>query len=238
MRRWLVIPSIAVHVGIIVALLFLGAWHLDKLDAPKVSVDIRTPPPLPAAPEGSPAAKKQEFKHKEQKKEITHDLVVPTEKPKDVVPETVATTGADGTGNGLGSGTGSGDGSGTGSDGPCTVDCAPPVVAVVEIPKPPTMIAPTLMTGLRTSGETQVQPPDTVKTEMHRSGQDRATAGFKVCLDASGNVASATQIKSSGFPAYDQRLTSAISTWRYRPYSLNGHGVPVCSVVTFIFAMK
>ena len=36
MRRWLVIPSVAVHVGLVIALLFLGAWHLDKLEAGKV----------------------------------------------------------------------------------------------------------------------------------------------------------------------------------------------------------
>jgi len=236
MRRWLVIPSIAVHVGIIVALLFLGAWHLEKLDAGRTTVAINNPLSPPPAAEGSPAAKPQTFKHKEQKV-IAKELVVPTEKPDPKVADTTPTTDGTGTGNGLGSGTGSGEGSGKTTDGPCTSDCGPPVVAVVEH-KQPKMIAPTLMTGLRISGETQIQPPDTVKTEMHRSGQDRATANYQVCLDAAGNVASARALKSSGFAAYDERLANAISTWRYRPYSVDGHGIPVCSVVTFIFAMK
>lgn len=237
MRRWLVIPSIAVHAGIVVALLFLGAWHLDKLDPGRTRIDLYTAPPLPAAQEGSPAPKPQAFKHKEQEKKIVHDLVVPTDKPDvKAVAQTPPGEGLDG--NGLGSGTGSGEGTGSGViDGPCTVDCAPPVVAVVER-KEPRVIPPNVMTGLRISGETQIQPPDTVKTEMHRSGQDRATANYQVCLDASGNVASARALKSSGYPSYDARLASAISTWRYRPYSLDGKGIPVCSVVTFIFAMK
>jgi TonB family protein len=237
MRRWLVIPSIAVHVGIIVALLFLGAWHLDKLDAGRTRVDIYSPPPLPAAQEGSPAAKPQTFQRKEQKKEITKALVVPTEKSSDVVADSTPATDGTGTGNGLGSGTGSGEGSGASTDGPCTSDCGPAVVAVVEHHEPK-VVAPNVLTGLRISGETQIQPPDTVKTEMHRSGQDRATANYQVCLDASGNVASTKALKSSGFPAYDERLASAIAGWRYRPYSLGGRGIPVCSVVTFIFAMK
>jgi TonB family protein len=194
-----------------------------------------SPPP---AAEGSPAAKPQTFTHKEQKV-VTHALVVPTEKPDPkVIPDTAATTDGTGTGNGLGSGTGSGEGSGSSTtDGPCTSDCGPPVVAVVEH-KQPRMVPPMVLTGLRISGETQIQPPDPVKTEMHRSGQDRATANYQVCLDAAGNVASARALKSSGFAAYDERLANAIASWRYRPYSVDGHGIPVCSVVTFIFAMK
>ena len=73
---------------------------------------------------------------------------------------------------------------------------------------------------------------------MHRDGRDRSTASFQVCLDANGNVTSTRQLKSSGYPAYDGVLTNAIAGWHYNPYTVNGRGIPVCSVVTFIYAMK
>ena len=57
-------------------------------------------------------------------------------------------------------------------------------------------------------------------------------------IDAVGNVASSRQIKSSGYAAYDAVLVQGLSHWRYRPYTLDGRGIPVCSVVTFLYAMK
>jgi len=79
MRRWLVIPSIVFHVGLVVALLFLGAWHLDRLEPGRRDVTIGYVPPPPPASEGSPAPKAAKpFEHK---KHVTHDLVTPPETP-------------------------------------------------------------------------------------------------------------------------------------------------------------
>jgi hypothetical protein len=44
-----------------------------------------------------------------------------------------------------------------------------------------------------------------------------------------------SQIKSTGFPAYDTKLQRGIRTWRYRPYMLDGKAVPVCSAVVFVY---
>src|SRR5947199_253875 len=145
MRRWLVIPSIVVHVGIIVALLFLGAWHLDKLDAERRLVSIGVAPPPPPASEGSPAAKAA--KPFEQK----------------------------------------------------------------QIEDKKVMLPPTVLMGLRIAGDTQIQPAGSVRSDLKFAGHDKLTATFQVCLDASGNVASARQLKTSGYAAYDDQLKSGIA---------------------------
>ena len=73
---------------------------------------------------------------------------------------------------------------------------------------------------------------------MHRAGTSRVVASFQVCLDTNGNVASTRQLEPSGYPGYDAELVRGLSTWRYKPYTLNGRGIAVCSVVTFIYSMK
>jgi hypothetical protein len=237
MRRWLVIPSIAVHVGIIVALLFLGAWHLDKLDAGPRHIDIGYVPQPPPAPEGSPAPKKAtpfEHKHLPPPKVI----VVPPETPAkpDTTPEVADPN--DGNGNGLGSGSGNGSGEGHGSgDGPCTVDCGPPVVATVVVPKKVDLM-PGVLNGLRISGETQFQPSGATKSDMQFHQVDKLRATFQVCLDTSGNVSSARELHPTGYAEYDDTLKAGIAAWRYRPYMIGGQGIPACGIVSFVYTMR
>ncbi|MEO6774386.1 MAG: hypothetical protein ABI467_15425 [Kofleriaceae bacterium] len=241
MRRWLVIPSIAFHTGLIVALLFLGAWHLDKLDAGRREVRIGYVPSPPPASEGSPAPKQATpFVHK---KHVTHDLVTPPETPvKPAATEvTDPTDPTDGTGNGSGSGAGSGAGSGSGSgsnSGPCLADCGPPIVEPEPKPIEKQMIPPRVLMGLRVSGDPQIQAPGSVRSDLQWRHRDTLTAAFQVCLDASGEVSSARRLKSSGYAEYDAVLEAGIATWRYKPYTLGGHAIPVCGIVTFVYTMR
>lgn len=237
MRRWLVIPSIAFHVGLIIALLFLGAWHLDKLEAGRRDVTIGYVPPPPPASEGSPAAKAAKpFEHK---KHITHDLVTPPETPAKPDTATVPDTTDGQSGNGLGSGSGDGSGTGPGiTDGPCTADCGPPVV---EAPKPvpqKVMLPPTVLMGLRIAGNTQMQPSGGTKSDMQFRQVEKLNATFQVCLDASGNVASSRQLHATGYAEYDDTLKAGIATWRYKPYMINGQGIPACGIVSFVYTMR
>jgi len=91
--------------------------------------------------------------------------------------------------------------------------------------------------GLRIAGETQLHPPDPVKTAMLRDGKSRVVAMLEVCLDARGAVSRVTPRKSSGYPAYDAVLLQGARAWRYRPYAIGGRPVPVCGIVTFIYAI-
>jgi TonB family protein len=56
---------------------------------------------------------------------------------------------------------------------------------------------------------------------------------YKVCIDASGAVASCTRFRSSGFPAYDAKIEAAVGAWTFQPFLVAGEAKPVCAVVTF-----
>ena len=43
------------------------------------------------------------------------------------------------------------------------------------------------------------------------------------------------QLKSTGYPGYDQTLQNAILAWQFRPYEVDGKPVPVCTAVTFVY---
>jgi hypothetical protein len=234
MRAWLIGTSLVLHVSLIFGLFVAGAWQLDRLDAGKHHVEIWMPLQPPAAASGSPAPKAQPFTHKH----IAHEPVQPVER---VAQTPASDLVASNTGTGTGEGSGSGDDP-TGS-GACTENCgpgsdAPPPVRVVELPKPQTMVPPTVLRGMRISGETQVQASDVVKLQIMRDGKSAVTAMFKVCVDAGGGVSSLARLRGTGYAAYDDQLEAAIHAWRYRPYSANGVAIPVCGVVTFIYDMK
>lgn len=105
------------------------------------------------------------------------------------------------------------------------------------------LIPPGIFTGMRIAGETQIVPPDPVKTEMLRAGKERTVGSFKLCIDASGRTSSIAPIGGgTKYPAYDAKITAAMRGWRYRPYTISSQGtvsaVPACSVVTFVYTIK
>ena len=54
------------------------------------------------------------------------------------------------------------------------------------------------------------------------------SAVFEVCVSASGEVTSVAVIQSSGQKAIDDAWMTAMKTWPYRPYTVNGRAVPFC----------
>jgi TonB family protein len=95
-----------------------------------------------------------------------------------------------------------------------------------------------VIAGLRVAGETQVRPSEVTKTEVLRDGKHQLVATFEICLDDAGRVASANQLASTHYPAYDAQLADAVRAWQYRPYTANGAAMPVCGVVTFVYTMQ
>ncbi len=167
-----------------------------------------------------------------------------------------------GLGTGLGTDTGTGTPDGTCRDGTCVgttaaaVTCGDGAIGTgeqcddgntrsgdgcsgacaIEAPKPE-VLPPSVMGALRRSGDTSPVPPDVVKNEMLRANKSKVIGNVKVCIDVTGRT-SPSLIKSTGYPAYDERLVAATAGWRYDPYRVNGKAVPACSVVTFVYTIQ
>lgn len=100
------------------------------------------------------------------------------------------------------------------------------------------MVPPTVLQGLRVSGETQVHAPDTVKTMMLRDGRERSVGTLKLCIAADGGISTVSVVGSTKYEAYDAKLVAAARAWRYKPYTVNGTPMPVCGMVTFVYTIR
>jgi TonB family protein len=248
MRSRLIIASLTVHAAIVAALFITGFWRLDRLDAPRHTIDIVQPGPPPPAPAGGPqVAQAEPFKRKEARK-VVKELRQPAEVQDETKPEPTANAAPDS--GGSGSDVGPGNGSGPpDSTGDCTDDCGPPTDK--PEPKPPVhddrcgpdgcqpkVVSPTVIRGMRVAGETQIQPPDIEKTALMRSGTPRAAAAVKVCVGDTGAVTSLAMFKGSGYAGWDAAILGAMRNWRYKPHTIGGRAVPVCGVVTFVYEIR
>jgi hypothetical protein len=124
-----------------------------------------------------------------------------------------------------------------------------PSVEELPLPPPPSMrdrppLAVTQakfaksMKGRRISGAPYIAPDDDTKTAIMRAPRwvQPIIGSFRVCLDETGRVESVLPMKSTGFPAYDQKLLTGIGLWRYSPYMVDDQPVPVCTAVTFVYS--
>jgi len=100
------------------------------------------------------------------------------------------------------------------------------------------MVPPSLLESYRTKGDKNIVPDDPTKKEIARSGNDKVVGSYKLCVDARGAVASVSQLKSTGFPAYDAKITGEMKRWGYKPYEVNGKPTAACTAVTFIYSQQ
>ena len=113
-----------------------------------------------------------------------------------------------------------------------------------EPPPPPpaapgNLVAPNALEAQRIAGTKQIAPDDQTKREIARAAKDKTVSSFKLCVTVDGAIASVRLLKSSGFPAYDQKIIDTIQReWRYKPFSIEGKPVPVCTAVTFIYTQQ
>ena len=111
----------------------------------------------------------------------------------------------------------------------------PPVVAKVE---PARTVSPVVMKKLRQGGEMHPEVPHLVVQQMVREEHKRVTAVVKVCIGASGDVTSATTLKSSGYSGYDDSLVAAMRASHFQPYVADGNAVPACSALSYAYAIN
>ncbi len=101
----------------------------------------------------------------------------------------------------------------------------------------PQLVPPTMLEGSRIAGEKAIAPDDATKIDIARGQKTKVVGSFKLCVDVAGAINTVSQLKSTGFAAYDGKIIHTIrTTWKYKPYQLNGRAVPVCTAVTFIYS--
>jgi protein TonB len=223
--------AVAIHVILFVSMWVKTIWDIEQLDRPKNSMDLAIaapPPPPPPPPKGGAKPKDVVITPKKVK---VKDIVQPVKIEKQEVAAPVETGDVNGVEGGVEGGAVGGDLNG--------VVAAPPPPPPPPPPAPPQNVAPTALDANRIAGEKNIVPDDVTKTEISRSGKDKLVGSFKLCITAEGNINTVAQLKSTGFPAYDQKIQNTIrGEWRYRPFVVNGKPAAVCTAVTFIYSQK
>jgi periplasmic protein TonB len=206
------------HVVLFVTMWAKSIWEIEQLEKPKNVADLAIappPPPPPPPPKGSNKPKDVTIQPKKLK---VRDIVQPVKmEQKETVQEVSNAGGAD-------------DGEEGGVEGGVSG-------GVVGTP-PPQIVAPTVLEAQRIAGEKNIYPDDVTKMEIQRSGKDKITAAFKLCITAEGGVSSVSLIKSSSFANYDAKIQREMRQWRYRSVVVGGKPVPVCTSVTFVYSQK
>ena len=217
------------HVVLFATMWVKTVWDLEQLERPKSGVDLAIappPPPPPPPPKGGVKPKDVTITPKKVK---VRDIVQPVKIEKQEVAPPVETGDPNGVEGGVEGGVVGGDLNG--------VVAAPPPPPPPPPPAPPQNVPPTALDANRISGEKNIVPDDVTKTEISRSGKDKLIGSYKLCITVDGNIASVTQLKSTTFPAYDQKIINTIrGEWRYRPFMVNNKAAPVCTAVTFIYS--
>lgn len=260
-RRWLVAVSVAAHLCILAGVFVSGIWRLERLEGgpPRFALAVQPPPPPPVPAGGSRAPRTPEITPRKPTR-VVRAVVQPT---PHVDPPPVPEPAGAGDGSGSGSGAvtdlagtctencGDGppadpvcgnssveagepcdDGNTTSGDG-CSATCR------IEVRPPPTAtVAPSVLAGLRISGQIQVHPDEVTQRQMIRDGAGKVEAVVKLCVTADGSVGSTRLLASTKYAAYDAVLVAAVASWRYQPYRLNGTAVPACSTVRFVYTIQ
>ncbi len=220
------------HVGFLGVSWASSIWKLERLDRPKgTALDIAIAPAPPPPPPPPPGGAKPQTQTITPKKKTVKDIVqqVKIEKQQETHQEEA------GDPNGEEGGEVGGVAGGVAGG---VITEAPPPPPPPPPPAPPQNVPPTLLEGSRIAGEKDIRPSDPTKTEIQRSGKDKIVGSYKLCITVDGAINTISQLKSTGFPAYDGKIQSEMRSWRYRPYMVNGRAVPVCTAVTFIYTQK
>jgi protein TonB len=117
------------------------------------------------------------------------------------------------------------------------------VVTSPEKPPPakaaePEFVPPAAAEAQRISGEKNIIPDENTKTAITRSGNMKVTVVAKICIGANGSPSQVSIQKASGYPSYDTAIKTAMKQWRYKPFTVGGKAVSICSTVTFVYTQK
>ncbi|HMG24961.1 MAG TPA: protein kinase, partial [Kofleriaceae bacterium] len=120
----------------------------------------------------------------------------------------------------------------------------PAVAAAIQPPAPappaaPQVIAPNALDANRISGDKSIVPDEATQGAIGRSGTDKLVGSYKLCVTAEGAISTVAMLKSTGFPAYDEKIAATIRRdWRFRPFVANGKPTAVCTAIRFMYSQK
>jgi serine/threonine protein kinase len=119
----------------------------------------------------------------------------------------------------------------------------PPTPSAPAAPAPAVevarLVSPPVLDANRIAGDRQITPDEITMAAISRSGRDTVMSLLKVCVAPDGRVHTVTQLRATGFPAYDTKIQDTIRRdWRYRPYLVDGKPVPVCTAFKFVYSQK
>src|SRR4029078_10628532 len=77
-------------------------------------------------------------------------------------------------------------------------------------PAPPQTVAPTALDANRIAGDKDIVPDQRTQADIFRSGVEKVSGSYKVCISAEGSVSAVSQLKSTGFPTYDATILDTI----------------------------
>jgi protein TonB len=232
----LLTTGVIVHLAVFVALWIDSIWRIEMLDRPKLTQKLsmapEPPPPPPPPPGGARPQTVQINKPKTKVKDIVQPVKIEKQEQQKVEEAGDPAGEEGGVEGGVAGGVVGGDINGVAGAPPPPPPPPPP-------PAPPQIVAPTALEASRIAGEKNIIPNDVTKTEIMRSGKTKLVGAFKLCLSAAGQISSVTMIKSTGFPAYDNKILQTMrGEWKYKPFAINGKAVPVCTSVTFIYSQQ
>ena len=219
--------SIIAHAGVGGALVVHSFWVIEKLEPPDTELALGAPPPPPPPPPAGSSKPKTEVKKTVKK---VKETVQPDENKK---PEPADNESEDeGVEGGVEGGVAGGVVGGVlgGVEGGVLGGVGEQPAKVEE----PKIVPQVALEAQRIAGEKDIQPPNDVATAISRAGKG-VVGVVKMCLSSGGSVQKLNVLKSTGHPAYDNKIKTKMREWKYRPFMVNGKAVPVCTSVTFIY---
>ncbi len=250
LRTTMIGVSVVAHGVVAVGLIVLGMWKIEKLQTERTTLSVGLAPPAGDSGGGGRPAQARPEAAKRPEKVVVKDLTQPDPAPDKEPPEVATEVAVEARGDGVAGDADGPPGNGMGGDGqgfgaptvghgckepPCgTGDLPAPELPQTEVAPPePVTIPPTA--AKRISGEDQITPPPAAKAEMLRAGKRQTIGSVRLCIGADGKVDSQKVIKSTGYPAYDDKLLRTMRTWRYRPHTVNGEPTPACFAVQLLY---
>jgi serine/threonine protein kinase len=119
---------------------------------------------------------------------------------------------------------------------------APPDAGITPSPPQPAaaqIVPPNALDANRIAGEKTIAPDESTMDAIGRAGTEKLISSYKVCITAEGSISSVSQLRSTGFPAYDAKIQNTIrKDWRFKPFVMNGRPTPVCTALRFIYSQK